>query len=77
MAMYIIFILINQQITINETNIRLSNVNGQVQQQQKLNNEKRAIADGSISEDYVVSVARDVLKYGYADERVFVDVSGE
>lgn len=77
-ACYIIYLLISQQVSINNKKTELSEIDSQIAAQEVKNEElKYALeAEGSGTDEYAEEYARGELDYAKSDERVFVNIGG-
>ena len=66
---------ISNQVTISSKRAELETLNEQIAQQQTENQEMQRILSGD-SDDVTEWVARDSYNYAAANERIFVDVTG-
>ena len=66
---------ISNQVTISSKRAELETLNEQIAQQQTQNQEMQRILSGD-SDDVTEWVARDSYNYAAANERIFVDVTG-
>lgn len=73
-TIYVVVMLINVQVEINNRKKDISDVNSQITQQQTDNDEMRAAAENDDT-DYIEQYARDKLDYAKPGEKIFVDVS--
>lgn len=73
---YLVVALVAGQIEVSQKNQQLADVQALVQQQTEENEELQRIVDSDDENAYIEKIARE-LGYGYPDERVYVDISGE
>ena len=75
---YTIFILVNQQIQINEKKAELEDLNNKVAIQNVKNEEMKRILNSDDKEnlEYIGRIAREELDFVKEGERVFVNVAG-
>ncbi len=72
-AIYIIFILINQQKTLNQYSQETANLNTQIEEQQEYKEQLAKQKDDVSSLDYIEQTAREMLDMYYPNERVYID----
>ena len=72
-AIYIIFILINQQKTLNQYSQETANLNAQIKEQQEYKEQLAKQKDDVSSLDYIEKTAREMLDMYYPNERVYID----
>ena len=72
-AIYIIFILINQQKTLNQYSQETANLNAQIKEQQEYKEQLAKQKDDVSSLDYIEKTAREMLDIYYPNERVYID----
>ena len=66
---------ISNQVSISSRRVELQTLNEQIEQQKTQNEEMQRILSGD-SDDVTEWVARDSYNYAAANERIFVDVTG-
>ena len=72
---YFIYILINQQKTINSYKSEQDYVSSQIQEQQEYKNELSDMEANINSDEYIEQIARDKLDMYLPNERVYVDAN--
>ncbi len=72
-AIYIIFILINQQKTLNQYSQESANLNAQIEEQEEYKEQLAKQKDDVSSLDYIEKTAREMLDMYYPNERVYID----
>ena len=72
---YFIYILINQQKTLNSYKSEQDYVSSQIQDQQEYKNELADIEANINSDEYIEQIARDKLGMYFPNERVYVDAN--
>ena len=72
---YFIYILINQQKTIDSYKSEQDYVSSQIQEQQEYKNELSDMEANINSDEYIEQIARDKLDMYLPNERVYVDAN--
>lgn len=75
---YVVVIMVNQQVNINRKNQELENLNKQISSQDLANSELKYILDSSdsVNQQYIEKKARKNLSLADPSERIFVNVAG-
>ena len=72
---YFIYVIINQQKTLNSYKSEQSYVSSQIQDQQEYKNELADMEANINSDEYIEQIARDKLDMYLPNERVYVDAN--
>ena len=72
---YFIYVLINQQTTLNSYQTEQDYVSSQIQDQQEYKNELADMEANINSDEYIEQIARDKLDMYLPNERVYVDAN--
>ena len=72
---YFIYIIVNQQKTLNSYKSEQSYVSSQIQDQQEYKNELADMEANINSDEYIEQIARDKLDMYLPNERVYVDAN--
>ncbi len=72
---YFIYIIVNQQKTLNSYKSEQSYVSSQIQDQQEYKNELADMEANINSDEYIEQIARDKLDMHLPNERVYVDAN--
>lgn len=75
---YVVFMLVNQQIQINQKKSELEDLNNELSIQNIKNEEMKSIIDSNDEDnlEYIERIAREDLDFVKEGERVFVNVAG-
>ncbi len=75
---YFVFILLNQQLQINDKRRKLEQLTEKLQSQEVANSKLRDFesTEGETNKDYIERAARENLDLSKKGERVFINVSG-
>ncbi len=79
LAVYIIVMIVNQQIQIGQKSQELAELTAELDAQNVKNEELQATLEAGMdqNDDYVERVARESLDYTKPGEKVFVNIAGE
>lgn len=72
-ALYVIFVLVNQQKTLNQYTDNSNELANQIEEQKEYKEELARKKDDVTSLDYIEQTAREKLDMYYPNERVYVD----
>ncbi len=72
-ALYVIFVLVDQQKTLNQYTANSDELSSQIEEQKEYKEELAKKKDDVTSLDYIEQTAREKLDMYYPNERVYVD----
>lgn len=72
-ALYVIFVLVEQQKTLNQYTANSDELSSQIEEQKEYKEELAKKKDDVTSLDYIEQTAREKLDMYYPNERVYVD----
>lgn len=78
-ALYMCFVMVNQQIEINKKQIKLNSIRQELKEQNASNAELKGVlnADTEHTEEYIEKIARERLGLSKQNEKIYIGVTVE